>query len=165
MVGRAHQRTAVKESQLDAVPEAAVGECGDALRGEASTMHVQCKYIAAGSGQRRELLDRDGDARRDINGRALGDAENALVGAGQAGCRLHAAMTLNTVERVLVTSAPPTHHRLGPAAQLDARVGPNQTIALLGQCLGEQLATTMSTYDLLSMGPLVATPLPSSNLA
>ena len=45
-------------------------------------------------------------------------AEDTLVGTGQGGCGLHAAMGLDAVEAVLVAAAPPPQHRLGPPAQL-----------------------------------------------
>ncbi len=56
-------------------------------------------------------------------------AEDALVGTGQTGCGLHASMTLNAIEGMLVTTAPPPQHRLGPSAHLHPGVGTNHTIA------------------------------------
>ena len=39
---------------------------------------------------------------------AVPPAEDTLVGAGEAGCSLHAAMTFNAVECVLVTATATT---------------------------------------------------------
>ena len=50
-------------------------------------------------------------------------AEDALVGAGERGRGLHAAVALDAVEGVLVAAAPPAQHALRPAAQLHAAVG------------------------------------------
>ena len=65
-------------------------------------------------------------------------AKHALVGAREAGRRLHAPVRLDTVEGVLVTPPASTELRLGPPAQLHAGVRAEDLVPLLSQ-RGSQL--------------------------
>jgi hypothetical protein len=50
-------------------------------------------------------------------------AEDALVGAGQAGRRFHAAVRLDAVETVLVAASAASQLSFRPAADLDSGMG------------------------------------------
>ena len=56
-------------------------------------------------------------------------AEHTLVGTGQAGSALHAAVALDAVEGVFVAAASSAEHGLGPATHLHTRVGAHHSIA------------------------------------
>mmetsp|Transcript_73240 Transcript_73240/g.172116 ORF Transcript_73240/g.172116 Transcript_73240/m.172116 type:complete len:414 (-) Transcript_73240:111-1352(-) len=78
-------------------------------------------------------------------------AEHTLVGTRETRCRLHALVARNAVEGVLVTPPSSSEHGFGPATELDAAVGANQLVALLGE-----LATQRVIQHLLGRGRLLA---------
>eukprot|EP00050_Salpingoeca_kvevrii_P020595 m.100451 g.100451 ORF g.100451 m.100451 type:complete len:507 (-) comp8929_c0_seq3:697-2217(-) len=89
----------------------------------------------------------------------MAPAEDTFVGTGKAWSCLHATVAFNAVKRVLVAAASTTQHRLGPTAQLDARVRSDELVALLCESLaqkrGDHLAGSLVSLGLLGALDLV----------
>lgn len=63
----------------------------------------------------------------------MAPAEDAFVAAGKGGSGLHAEMGFDAVEGVFVAGATAAKGGFGPSADLDAGMGANDCVALLGQ--------------------------------